>query len=143
MKAKQKRNESDTINKNDNNDKNEKKKERGDIFLKAWKDFKKMWNKIKKPMTEKAEEILLNKLDGLSDNELDQVAILNESVLHCWQSVYALKGDPADDERKQKWDKKDVPAMTPEQVARDKARMKELANMMKGIGDMPETAKGG
>ena len=69
MKAKQKRNESDTINKNVKNDKNDKKKERGDIFLKAWKDFKEMRRKKNKPMTERAEELIINELNKLATDE--------------------------------------------------------------------------
>ena len=141
-KAKQKRNESDTINKNDKNGKNEI-KEKSDIFLKAWKDFKEMRKKIKKPMTDRAEEMLLTSLNKLNENNQEQVAILNQSIFHCWQGVYALKDKPADDEAQPKHIMKHEPKLTPEQVARDKARLKELANQIKGIGNMPETAKGG
>ncbi|GAH99626.1 unnamed protein product, partial [marine sediment metagenome] len=35
--------------------------------------------KIRKPMTKKAEELLIKKLDGLSNNEEEQIAILNQS----------------------------------------------------------------
>ena len=38
---------------------------------------------------------------------------------------------------------KHEPALTPEQVEQSKARMKELANVLKGKFDMPETAEGG
>ena len=131
-------------NNNDNNDNNGKNKEkRGDIFVKTLKDFKEMRIKIKKPMTEKAEELLLINLNKLSKNEGEQVAILNQSILNCWQGVYALKDKPQDDEAQPKWEKKEVLRLTPEQVARDKARMKELANVVGKIGNMPGTAKGG
>ena len=115
---------------------------KGNIFLKAWKDFKEMRKKIKKPMTEKAEEMLLLLLDKLSNDEKIQVAILNQSIFHCWQSVYKLKNNPADDEAQPKWEKKEVPKLTPEQAERNKRKMKELANVLKGKFNMPETAKG-
>ena len=113
-----------TTNKNGNNDNNGKNKEkRGDIFVKTLKDFKEMRIKIKKPMTEKAEELLLINLNKLSKNEGEQVAILNQSILNCWQGVYALKDKPQDDEYQPKHIMKREPKLSPEQVARDKARM--------------------
>ena len=116
---------------------------KGDIFLKAWKDFKEMRKKIKKPMTEKAEEMLLTSLDKLSKDKLEQIAILNQSIFHCWQGVFPLKDRPADSEAQPKHIMKREPKLTPEQIARDKARFKELANKVKGIGNMPIEAKGG
>ncbi|MCK4446822.1 MAG: hypothetical protein KAW56_07050 [Candidatus Marinimicrobia bacterium] len=132
MKAKQKRNESDTINKNVKNDKNVIKKEKGIFFKKAWQDFKEMRRKIKKPMTEKAEEMLLNNLNKLSKDKKEQVAILNQSVFHCWQGVYQLKDRPQDSENQPKYISKKEPPMTPEQIARNKAKITEVANAFKG-----------
>lgn len=113
------------------------------IFLKAWKDFKTMRNKIKKPMTKRAEEMLLTSLNKLSINEQEQVAILNQSIFHCWQGVYALKDNPQDDERQPKWEKKDVPKLTPEQIERNKAKITEALQKLKGKFNMPIEAKGG
>lgn len=86
-----------TITNKDNKDKKDKKgknviEEKG-IFFKTWNDFKIMRKKIKKPMTEKAEELLLNKLNKLDNDEDTQIAILNQSIMNCWQSVYPLKVD--------------------------------------------------
>jgi len=67
-------------------------KEKGDIFKKTWKDFKFMRKKIRKPMTERAEELLLNKLFKLSDNEEEQIAILNQSIMNSWLGVFPLRG---------------------------------------------------
>uniref|UniRef100_A0A6M3KBP9 Putative DNA replication initiation protein n=1 Tax=viral metagenome TaxID=1070528 RepID=A0A6M3KBP9_9ZZZZ len=116
---------------------------KGDVFLKAWKDFKEMRKKIKKPMTDRAEEMLLTSLNELSKSKQEQVAILNQSTFHCWQGVYALKDKPVDDEVQPKWEKKEVLKLTPEQVERNKAKMKELANVFKGKFTMPGTAEGG
>jgi len=83
-------------NNNGNNDKNVnngKKKEKGIIFQKAWKDFKEMRTKIKKPLTERAEELIINKLNKLATDEKIQVAILNQSIMNSWQGIYPLKGD--------------------------------------------------
>lgn len=68
-------------------------KEKGAVFLKALKDFKVMRNKIKKPLTKRAETRLLNKLENLSGNTETQIAILEQSIFHCWQDVYHLKPD--------------------------------------------------
>jgi len=92
-KAKQKRNKSDTINNNGNNVNNVNKKEKSDIFTNAWNDFKEMRkkNNKNKPITLRAEEMLLNKLDKLSSNEKEQIDILNESTMNDWKGVFPLK----------------------------------------------------
>ena len=48
---------------------------------------------IKKPMTDRAVTILVNKLMELGKTEADRVAILNQSIEHCWQTVYPLKDE--------------------------------------------------
>ena len=68
-------------------------KKKAIIFKKTWKDFKVMRTKIRKPMTERAEELLIKKLDGLSNNEEEQIAILNQSIMNSWLGVFPLKGD--------------------------------------------------
>ena len=129
---------------NVNKDKNVKNKEKkGDIFLKAWKDFKEMRKKIKKPMTEKAEEMLLTSLDKLSKDHKEQIAILNQSTFHCWQGVFPLKDRPADSEAPQKHIMKQEPKLTPEQIKAHLAKIEGIKDKLKGKFDMPETAKGG
>lgn len=68
-------------------------KEKGLVFIKALKDFKTMRKKIRKPMTERAEELLLNKLNKLSNSEEEQTAILNQSIMNSWQGIFPLKKD--------------------------------------------------
>jgi len=115
---------------------------KGDIFLKAWKDFKEMRKKIKKPMTDRAEEMLLTSLNKLSENNQEQVAILNQSIFHCWQGVYALKDKPADDEAQPKHIMKREPKLTPEQVKENLAKNEAIMDQLKGKFNMPETKKG-
>jgi hypothetical protein len=67
---------------------------KGDIFINTWKDFKEMRIKIKKPMTKKAEELLINKLDRLTNDKEEQIAILNQSIMNSWQGVFPLKDKP-------------------------------------------------
>jgi hypothetical protein len=45
----------------------------------------------KKPMTDRALTMLLKKLDELSQNEDEKIRILEESILHTWDTVYPLK----------------------------------------------------
>jgi hypothetical protein len=90
----------DTINKNDNNVNNDKNviKEKSVIFLKAWKDFKEMRKKKNKPMTLKAEELIIKELNKLTNNENIQIAILNQSIMNSWQGVFPLKVPERDSE---------------------------------------------
>ena len=80
---------------------------RGDVFgefaqgnnrlMEALKDFEDMRKQIKKPMTDKAKTLLVGKLGKLAESPEAQIAILQQSILHSWQDVYALK---AVDEKK-------------------------------------------
>lgn len=64
----------------------------------AFLDFLDMRKQIKKPMTERAIELAMKKLDELSaltsgygmDNDL-AVRILEQSTMNCWQALYPLK----------------------------------------------------
>lgn len=59
-------------------------------FIQALNDFKEMRKKIKKPLTDKATEMVLVKLSKLAVDEETQIEILNQSTMNCWQSVYPL-----------------------------------------------------
>ena len=48
---------------------------------------------IKKPMTSKALELLINKLRKMSDLEEVQIEMLNKSIERGWQTVYPLKSN--------------------------------------------------
>lgn len=54
----------------------------------AFVDYRK---KIKKPMTEKAIELMIKKLNDLSPVIEDQIEILNQSILNGWQGIFPLK----------------------------------------------------
>jgi len=87
----------DTINKNDKNVKKEKK----DIipsffntsdFLTTLQNFKKMRTKIKKPLTDYAEGLLIAKLDRLSGQDCSvAIEIMENSILGSYQGVFELK----------------------------------------------------
>lgn len=44
-----------------------------------------------KPMTDKAVDLMLKKLNGFSDSEEEQIEILNQSILNGWTGIYELK----------------------------------------------------
>ena len=55
------------------------------------KEFLEMRKKIKKPMTDYAFKLLLNKLYKLGKSEQEYIDILNQSIEHSWQDIYELK----------------------------------------------------
>lgn len=69
----------------------------GDVFaeyagenrelLAALRDFEQMRKSIKRPMTDRAKRQLCTKLDDAA-SDYERIELLNEAVLHCWQSVY-------------------------------------------------------
>lgn len=85
-------------------DKNVRRKEiniyigKSEAFIEAFESYAEMRKQIKKPLTDKAKQMVMNKLNKLSGDERTQIAILDQSTLNCWQGVFELK------------DKVDVPA---------------------------------
>lgn len=57
----------------------------------AIKEFIKFRKEIKKPMTDHAIELLINKLNKLSSDTSEQIEILNQSMLNGWQGIFPLK----------------------------------------------------
>ena len=110
-------------------------KKRGDIFIKAWKDFKEMRkkNNKNKPMTLRAEEMILNKLEKLSNDENIQIAILNESTMNDWKNVYPLKSNKESEVSYKKYKSKKVSKAEAEKY-KDTARegIKILTGRRKG-----------
>ncbi|MFW2490946.1 hypothetical protein ACN077_20625 [Clostridium chromiireducens] len=54
-------------------------------------DFLKMRKSIKKPMTDRALKIMLNKLSTYGDTTEKQILILENSIENCWQGIFPLK----------------------------------------------------
>ena len=59
-------------------------------LMAALRDFEKMRKAIKKPMTDRAKLMLVNKLRKEFSPEV-WVAVLEQSISHCWADIYALK----------------------------------------------------
>ena len=57
----------------------------------AFKDFEKMRKLIKKPLTDRARNMILNKLDKLATDKPTQIKILENSIVNNWQDIYPLK----------------------------------------------------
>lgn len=57
----------------------------------ALEEFKAMRKMIKKPLTSEALKRIVAKLDKLWKNDEEKIAILNQSVDHCWQGVFPLQ----------------------------------------------------
>lgn len=62
-----------------------------DGFRSALEEFKQMRKSIKKPLTENALSRLINRLNEMANSDEEKIAILNQSVDHCWQDIYPLK----------------------------------------------------
>lgn len=58
---------------------------------KALMDFAKMRKTIKKPLTQRAMELLFDKLDKLATDDNTKIEILNQSIMNNWQGVFELK----------------------------------------------------
>lgn len=56
------------------------------------KDFIEMRKAIKKPLTDRATQMILDKLQTLSNGDINtSVKILQQSTMNCWQGVFPLK----------------------------------------------------
>lgn len=60
-------------------------------LLKTLEDFRLMRERIRKPMTGRALEILLCKLSELAADDMAKIAILEQSILNSWQGIFPLK----------------------------------------------------
>lgn len=56
-------------------------------------EFVKFRKGIKKPMSDRAITLMMNKLESLSHDKHEQVQILNQSIMQGWTGLYALKDD--------------------------------------------------
>lgn len=65
----------------------------------ALSSFVDMRDKLKKPLSERAMNIVLKKLDDLGNNEKMKAMIVDQSIEHDWQTVYPLHGDKQGDYR--------------------------------------------
>ena len=61
----------------------------------ALKDFLKTRKALKAPMTDRALQLCLNKLDNLGSSEAEKIAIINQSIERGWKGIFELKDKSA------------------------------------------------
>lgn len=64
----------------------------------AISDFVEHRKKLRKPMTDRAIQLLIIKLRGMADSVPERIELINTAIEHGWQTVYAPK-DPAAEPR--------------------------------------------
>ena len=65
-----------------------------DIFMETLKAFEEMRKKIKKPLTDKAKELIVKKLSKISNGNGDiAIEIMENSITNSWQGVFPLKNE--------------------------------------------------
>jgi hypothetical protein len=118
--------ENNTRENNNNTPYNPSKREGADTpgvseeFALALNAFEEHRKKLRKPMTDYAKKLLLNKLQKLAKTEQEQIAIINQSIENGWQGIFPLGG-----ERKQKQAKQSAADM-----AEDVIRMMDERGML-------------
>jgi len=132
----------DDTNKNDKNDKNDKKKrEYAPAVFMTEEEYQKLVTELGNDLTKEYMKDLSLYLQSKGKRYKSHYA-----TILAWHRKDEKEGKvrkPADDERKEKWEKKAEPKLTPEQIERNKLNMKELSEKIKLIGNTPIEAKGG
>lgn len=59
-------------------------------FAEALEAYEEMRKKIRKPLTAKAKQMVLKKLEKMAPDEETQIAILNQSTMNSWQGIFPL-----------------------------------------------------
>lgn len=94
MKRKRNADETQTTPIEEEEERKEEKESNIATFETTLSEFKKMRNKMKAPLTDYAEKLLMSELEKLAPNDLDlQIKILEQSISKSWRGVFALKGD--------------------------------------------------
>ena len=62
-----------------------------DRYKDTLKAFIKMRKSIKKPITDYGLKLIINKLDKMTTNNDEKIAILEQSIMNSWQGVFPLK----------------------------------------------------
>lgn len=59
----------------------------------TWKAYEEMRKKIRKPMTERARDLIIKKLHDMKQAGQDANAVLEQSVIGSWTNIYPIKPD--------------------------------------------------
>lgn len=69
-----------------------------------WNDFVEFRKFIKKPMTDRAKQLMLSNLQTIKDNGHDPILAINNSIANNWQNVYEPKPNTLNVIKKQGFD---------------------------------------
>lgn len=105
------------------------------VLIETLESFVEFRKKIKKPMTDKAIQLLLGNLDKLANSDDEKVAILNQSILNGWQGVFPLKENSGNRIRQQVLAKPQVPIVERAEGAQTVSD-EEMAELMKMAKEM-------
>lgn len=106
-----KKTSNNTINNTTNNNNNNNNKGFNDILNTYTQDkklkqtifeFIKMRKAIKKPLTDRALQLILSKLNTLTADDNTKIGILEQSIMNSWQSVFPLKQEPQEERPNQR-----------------------------------------
>lgn len=101
-------------------------------------EFMKYRKNIKKPMTDRAVVLMLNKLTKMTPDVNEQIDIINQSIMNGWQGIFPLKektGQPARREPTPKWMAKNQNPYNFEEIENNLT-----ANAPRSAADDPELA---
>jgi len=90
----------------------------------VWKAYEEMRKKIRKPMTERARDLIIKKLLEMKQAGQDANAVLEQSVMSSWTGIFPIKTDTSPAGKQQPW-------WTDDQATLSKA--KELGVSTNGI----------
>ena len=84
-------NDNENVNVNVNANKDQRYFPNDELLEKTFKDFREMRKKTKHPMTDRAIELMLSKLEKMTADPIEKVKILEQSILHGWTDIYEVK----------------------------------------------------
>lgn len=93
-------------------------------------EFIKMRKTIKKPLTERALLNIINKLYNMTNDEDEQIEIINESITNSWQGIYPLKKQTKERNNKGNFD--DFKELYEEAIREDEQRGNNKNNNIVG-----------
>ena len=73
-----------------------------EALRKAFSDFESMRNAKRKPLTDRAEQMIVKKLQEMGDRDV-WIASLNQSTLNAWQDVFPPKTQPKQSGKRKSW----------------------------------------
>ena len=68
-----------------------------------WFAFEEMRQRIRKPMTDRARQLAINRLTELKDAGNDPAEVLNQSVMNSYQGLFPVKNNKVNDEAEWKF----------------------------------------